>query len=150
MIKTKRPLPRVLYDHGKEVALWVGERIKDVLYEFDKCNALGVLDDKGNVMCGVVYHDYRPECGTMQLSIASSNPMWARRETIIELLSYPFISLKLFKCWIVVPSDNKQSLALTKHIGFKQEALLHNQFGKDRHAHFMKMSRKDFKRIYGR
>ena len=150
MIKTQRPLPRLLYGHSEQVCLWVAERIKDVLYEFDKAQAIGVLDDRGQLMCGVVYHDYRPECGTMQLSIASSNPMWARKETITQLLTYPFIDLKIYKCWITVPSDNTKSLATTKHIGFKQEAILHHQFGKDRHAHCMKMSRKDFKRIYGR
>ena len=146
----KRPLPRLLYGASEQVCLWVAERIKDVLYDFDKAQAIGVLDDRGRLMCGVVYSDYRPECGTMQLSIASSNPMWARKETIIELLTYPFIDLEIYKCWITVPSDNLKSLALTKHIGFKQEAILPHQFGKDRHAHFMKMSRKDFKRIYGR
>jgi len=118
MIKTQRPLPRLLYGHSEQVCLWVAERIKDVLYEFDKAQAIGVLDDRGQLMCGVVY--------------------------------YPFIDLKIYKCWITVPSDNTKSLATTKHIGFKQEAILHHQFGKDRHAHCMKMSRKDFKRIYGR
>ena len=150
MKKTQRPLPRLLYGASEQVCLWVAERIKDVLYEFDKAQSIGVLDDMGRLMCGVVYHDYRPECGTMQLSIASSNPMWARKETITQLLTYPFIDLKIYKCWISVPSDNSKSLALTKHIGFKQEAILRHQYGKDRHAHFMKMSLKDFKRIYGR
>jgi len=116
----------------------------------ESMQGIGVLDDRGQLMCGVVYNDYRPEYGTMQLSIASSNPMWARKETIIQLLAYPFIDLKIYKCWITIASDNLKSLALTKHIGFKQEAILRHQYGKDRHAHFMKMSLKDFKRIYGR
>ena len=150
MIKTQRPLPKLLYGASEQVCLWVAERIKDVLSDFEKAQGIGVLDDTGRLMCGVVYNDYRPEYGTMQLSIASSNPMWARKETIIQLLAYPFIDLKIYKCWITIASDNLKSLSLTKHIGFKQEAILRHQFGKDRHAHFMKMSLKDFKRIYGR
>jgi hypothetical protein len=95
MIKTQRPLPKLLYGASEQVCLWVAERIKDVLYDFEKAQAIGVLDDTGRLMCGVVYSDYRPECGTMQLSIASSNPMWARKEIITQLLAYPFIDLNM-------------------------------------------------------
>ena len=149
---TQRPLPELLYDRDKEVADWVAERIPDVAEaynNFGDCKAIGVLSDRRRIICGVVFHDYAPIAETMQLSIAASNPMWARKETIKRLLSYPFEQLNIFKCWIAIPHDNLMSLRMTDHIGFKHEAIMRHQFGKGRHAVLKRMFKPNYEELYG-
>ena len=150
--KTTRPLPELLYDRDKQVADWVAERIPDVAEaynNFGNCKAIGVLSDRRRIICGVVFHDYAPIAETMQLSVAASNPMWARKETIKQLLSYPFEQLNLFKCWIAIAHDNLMSLRTSDHIGFKHEAIMRNQFGKDRHAILKRMFKPNYEELYG-
>lgn len=149
MTKTKRPLPQLLFGKDYEVALWVAEIIPDVAHCFNEnSKAIGVVSDN-RLIAGVVYSDYQEKHSTMQLSIASISPMWARKETIRALLSYPFEQLKVHKCWIATASDNEKSLRVTDHIGFKREATLAHQFGKGRHAIISRMFKPSFIGIYG-
>jgi RimJ/RimL family protein N-acetyltransferase len=149
LTKTKRPLPVLLFGKDREVALWVAERVPDIVNCFnEKSRAIGVVS--GNrLIAGVVYSDYHEKQSTMQLSIASSSPMWARTETIRALLSYPFKQLGIFKCWIATPDSNEKSLRLTDHIGFKREATLAHHFGQGKHAIISRMFKPSFVGIYG-
>ena len=147
-----REYPELLYNHDIEVKNWVAAKIPDLAlssYGFQNGTAIGVESKSAGLMAGVVYHEWIKEHGTIQLSIASVNAMWARPEIIKLLLSYPFHKLGVHKAWIVIDSTNINSLRLTKSIGFKFEALLHNQFGKNKDAVFKRMYRTDFERIYG-
>ena len=138
----------LVYGKSKEVAKWVGERIPFISGGFGLCEAIGVLSkDSGNIIAGVVYHDYYPEYKNIQLSIASSNPMWARMGNIISLLEYPFEQLGVYKCGILTPIDNKKSLRFTKHLGFTVEAILDHQFGQGCHAVASRMLLPEFKKI---
>jgi RimJ/RimL family protein N-acetyltransferase len=140
----------LLYEQDEIVAAWVSERIPDVReHGFTEGAAIGVLSQDGKrLIAGVVYTDYQPECGTIQLHIASDGPMWARRSTIRELLAYPFYQLDIFKCWVLIPSDNEKSLKATKHIGFEVDGELEHHFGKNRHGIIKKMFKPDFERLY--
>ena len=101
------------------------------------------------MLAGVVYHDYQPEYGTIQLSMAAVNPMWARRENLRALLSYPFNQLGVFKAWIATASDNAHGLKTFEHIGFKREATLAHHFGMKRHAVICRMLRTEYDRLFG-
>lgn len=136
-----------LTGRNEDVAAWVAERIPDCHYGFKDCTAIGVVSGE-RMIAGVVYHQYQPEFGTIQLHIATESPMWARRETIRQLLAYPFIQLGVFKAWVCMAEDNHKAVETVKHIGFKREATLANQFGKGRHAVISRMYRPDFDRLY--
>lgn len=142
-----KKLPRVFRDDKGFVTAWVAERCPDMVGGFPNGVALGVISDN-KLLAGVVYSDYYRKFGTMQLSIASDNPMWARREVITELLSYPFKQLNIFKCWITVCSDNEKCLKMVKHVGFKQEAVLSHQYGFKRHANILRMYQYEYKQLY--
>lgn len=142
--------PQVLYGYSDEVAKWVADRIPHVGEDgFDKPKALGVLSADGTrVLAGIVYHDYQPKFGTIQLSFAAESPMWARKDVIAELLAYPFRQLGLYKVWTATPADNEAALKVNYHIGFKREAILAHQFGRKRHAVINRLLEPDYKRIY--
>ena len=97
----------------------------------------------------MVYHDYQPDFGTIQASMAAATPMWARREIVAGLLGYPFLQLGCFKVWTATPIDNDAALKINRHVGFRQEAVLAHQFGRKRHAVIMRLTQPDFRRIYG-
>lgn len=68
---------------------WVAERIPHCTRGFGECQAVGVLRG-GNVIAGVVYHNWSPEFGTIELSAAADDRRWLTRPVIHEVLAYPF------------------------------------------------------------
>lgn len=134
--------------HDEAVARWVADRIETVGSKgFGPCAAIGIATD--HLVAGMVYHDYQPDFGTVQLSMAATSPVWARRENIVALLDYPFNQLDCFKVWTLTPIDNERALKVNRHVGFTQEAVLAHQFGRKRHGIVMRMLRPDFTRLYG-
>ena len=132
--------------HTDKVATWVADKIPHVT-DFGPCEALGILRDE-YIIAGVVYHDYQPNFGTIQLSMAAVSPMWARREIIAQLLQYPFEQLGCYKVWTATPLDGKMALRVNEKIGFKREAVLAHGFGKGRHCVLMRFLEPDYNRLY--
>lgn len=138
----------LLYGHSQAVADWVTAQVPYVS-SFGDCQAIGVLSKEGALIAGVVYSDYQPDYGTIQLSIAAISPMWARRENISGLLAYPFDQLGIFKAWTSARADNAKAIRSTQHIGFRREAILAHHYGKGLHAHVFRMLEPDYRRLYG-
>jgi len=138
----------LVFNRDAEIAEWVAWRIPHVRgMSFGPCTAIGVASG-GNLIAGVVYHDWCPQFSTVQISIAASSPLWARRETIYALLHYPFRQAGAFKAWCAIPIDQKRTLKANSHIGFKREGVLAHHFGRGRHAVITRMLDPDFKRQY--
>ena len=138
----------LLLGHSSAVARWVGERIP---YggDFGPCQAVGVLSrDEGRLLAGVVYHEYQPDFRSVQLSIASDSPMWARRSNIAGLLSIPFLQMNCYRAWLATPIDNTRALKVNEHIGFTREAVCHSAFGEGRHGVLMRMLRPEFDKLF--
>lgn len=136
---------RVLYGHDAEISKWVADKIQHVT-EFGPCAALGVASGD-RFYAGIVFHDYQPECKTIQLSMAAESPRWASRKIIKELLAYPFLQLGVQKVWTATPHTNERAIKFNKGIGFKQEAVLARHFG-DRHAVICRMFKRDYERLF--
>jgi hypothetical protein len=136
-----------------EVAAWVAQRIPFVgnigfgTSQFD-VTCVGIVDAKDNPICGVVWHDYQPQFGTVAFSIAADSPRWATRNTIRELLAFPFNELNVNKVWTATPSTNQRALRVVQGVGFKKEGTLAEHFGKYGHAIISRMFRKNFVRLY--
>lgn len=139
----------LLFGFDNEIAEWVRERIDFIgPVDFGPCAAIGVMSDAGELIAGVVYHDYQPHFSTIQLSMAAENPMWAKRENLRALLSYPFNQLEVNKAWIATPLRSERALRTFYKIGFKKEAVLADHFGPKNHCVMARMLAKDFKRLY--
>lgn len=138
----------LIYGHDAAIAEWVAERTD--IREFGPCVAIGVSDRwNTRLLAGVVYNCFFPEYGTMQVTIAADSPMWARRDNIKELLSYPFLQAGAYKLWAATPVDNKAALDVNSHLGFTREAVLAHHFGKNRHAVISRLLKPAFDRLYG-
>lgn len=128
------------------IAAWVKSKIPHVS-DFGVCQAIGIVNN-GLLLAGVVYHDYQPAYGSIQLSMAAANPRWAKREIIAGLLNYPFEQLDCYRVFTLTPIHNTMALRVNEHIGFKREAVCHSGFGKGKHAVVMRMLKPDYVKLY--
>ena len=136
----------LIYDQSEYVAAWVADQIPHA-DDFEPCYAIGVVVGE-SLVAGVVFNNYQPKYGTIELSMAAVSPRWAKRETIKELLEYPFSHLGCYKVYTVTPIDNEKALKVNAHIGFKKEAVLASHFGEKRHAVIMRMLLPDYDRLF--
>ena len=141
-------MPRLIYGHDAQIAAWVAARIPHVGEAgFGLCRAIGVASDS-RMLAGVVFHDWQPGYGTMQLSFAAESPMWARPQIVRAILAYPF-SIGVFKLWTATPHDHAAALKVNERLGFKREGVLAHHFGSGRHAVVRRMLRPTYERLYG-
>jgi RimJ/RimL family protein N-acetyltransferase len=123
------------------MAGWVAERIPHMHGGgFGPCVAGGVVRD-GVLVAGVVFHDYHPQYGTMQVSIAADHPRWASRPVLRAMFDYPFRQLGVDLLWAAMPADLPNVHAFNRRLGFKKEAVLRRRYGGKRHAVIASMTR---------
>jgi RimJ/RimL family protein N-acetyltransferase len=137
-----------LTDH---LTAWAAARIPHVgAAGFGPCWAAGVV--RGNVLAAVViYHDWQPEAGTVQVSVAADTPRWASREVLAALLGLAFnggLGSPIRKVWSAIASPNERALRFNAGIGFTREAVLRHHFAPRVHAIIASMMHSEFRRIY--
>jgi len=137
----------LVYGEDAYVAVWVASKLEHV-DEFDQCTAIGITSGE-ELIAGCVYTRHQKKFRTVEMSIASTSPMWAKKENIAGLLKYPFEQLDVFKAYAVIMQSNEKALKTIAHIGFRREAILAHQFGKKQHAVVLRMLRPDYDRLYG-
>jgi hypothetical protein len=139
-------VPELVFGHDAEVAAWVIERIPHVT-DLGLCAAIGVVTRSG-LIAGVVYHDFQPACGNVQISMAATSPLWARRSVIAGLLSYPFRQLGCWSVHALVLNGSTHALKTFEHVGFSRKTVIPHAFGKRKHAVFCQMTEPQFTRRY--
>lgn len=129
------------------IAHWVANQL-DTVDSFGECTAIGIATET-KIIAGCVYHNYRPKYGSIEMSIASMSPMWAKKENVRFLLSYPFEQLDCYRVYACIELENERAKKTVGHIGFTQEAICHSLFGKGNHGAIYRMLRPDFIKLYG-
>jgi hypothetical protein len=94
--------------------------------------AIGVLDGDGKLIAGIVYHNWDPDAGIIEISGAAvPRKQWLTRETIKRMYSYPF---HVCDCQMVVqrtPADDGRLLGMLAAYGYELTPLP-RMFGRDR------------------
>lgn len=76
----------------KNLAPWAAARIERCERGFGPCQALGVA--KGDELIAVVvFHNWQPEAGVVEVSAAADTPRWYSRKLIKAALGYAFDEL---------------------------------------------------------
>jgi RimJ/RimL family protein N-acetyltransferase len=128
------PDNKLIFGFDEKIAAWVARQIPHVAEAgFGPCKAVGIAVN-GNPVAGVVYHDYQPQHRTVQISMVSLSPFWAKWNTIRALLAIPFEQYGVYKVWTCIPADNERAIRFNRGIGMKSEATLRHQFGPKRAA----------------
>lgn len=132
---------------------WTVSKIPHVDNErgFGPARAVGVATGHGpedKLYAVVVFHDYQPECRTVQMSVAAKNPRWATRGLFKRIYDIPFLEFGVNKVWSAIPHTSERVVKFCKITGMKQEATLVDHFGPGVHAVICRMTRREFERRY--
>ena len=119
-----------------------GQSIRDGKYA-----GLGVLNEAGELVAGVIFNEYWPTFGTMQVHLAADTPKWATRSVIKEILGYAFKEAGVNKVWGATPHTLERVLRFNHGIGFTREGILSHHYGAQ-HAVITRMFAKDYKKFY--
>jgi len=57
--------------------------------------SIGIVDDGGNILGAVLYHDFVGE--NIQMSIATVDKNWCNRRNLHTFFAYPFLRLKVLR-----------------------------------------------------
>lgn len=71
------------------VAAWVAARIPGCERGFGPNKAMGVAHD-GQLVAGLVFHNWNPESGVIECSAAADDARWATRSVLKAATSYAF------------------------------------------------------------
>jgi RimJ/RimL family protein N-acetyltransferase len=124
---------RLRYGDDVLVAYWVAARIPHMESgaDFGPCKAIGVENSRGELIGGVVYHNYMPVVGNIELSFAADTAKWLTRPIICGLLSYPFDQLQCQRVTGVTPRRATSARRFLDQFGFKREGCVRRGFGTD-------------------
>lgn len=98
------------------VSAWVASRINGCERGFGPCSALSV----GSPIIGaVVFHNYSPETGVMEMSAAAESPRWLSRPVLRAMHSYMFNDAGCQMAVMRVSEHNTRMLRIAKAFGYE-------------------------------
>lgn len=110
---------RLLYNCDFEVASFVDRLTPEPGRGFGPCSTIGVVDDSDALVGGMVYHNYEPSSGVIEMSGASTTPRWLARHVLREIFDYPLRRLGCQMVVMRVDPSNGSLHRILKSIGFE-------------------------------
>lgn len=123
-----------VYGHDKAIADFVAQMIPHCRYGFGNCKTIGVIDAAGRTIAGIVFHNWNPQFGLIEITAAAlPRSRWFMRETIRRMYGYPFdiAQAQMILHW--VRADNTPLLRQLAAIGCTR-TLVPRMFGRDMDA----------------
>lgn len=77
---------------------------------FGPCTTMGVVKD-GELIAGIIYHNWSPETGVIEISGAATDSRWLTRETLNSMFRYPFDGIG---CQMVVARHSEHNKRLRR------------------------------------
>lgn len=100
-----------VYGKDKEIAAWVLQRISATDGDFGPgIKAIGMIDEQGRFLAGVVYHHWDPAAGTISMAAAAVSSRWLSRRVLQRVFDYPFDECGCQMLMIRLPDDREQLL----------------------------------------
>jgi hypothetical protein len=85
---------------------------------FGNCRTIGVIEN-GTLIAGLVYHNFDPEAGTIEISAAAlPGKPWMSRETIKRMFQYPFLGCHCQMIINRVDADDERQLFQLARYGY--------------------------------
>ena len=105
---------RYVYDHHDVVADFVSAMIPHVGGRSfgPGARAIGVIDEDGKLIAGLVHANYDPLSATIEINGAAVDKRWLTRGTIARMYQYPFVTCGCQMVWQRTPADNEELLGM--------------------------------------
>jgi RimJ/RimL family protein N-acetyltransferase len=82
------------------------------------CQAMAIIDGD-DLIAGVLFHNWDPEAGIIELTSASIDKRWITRPVLKAMFEYPFIECKCQVVVLRVSDDNQPMHRIAKAYGFE-------------------------------
>ena len=110
----------LIANRDKLVAEWVAARIPIFEFGSSPYTALGIANEAGVLLAGVVYQNYTKVDIHMHVA-ALPGRRWMSRHFLGECFRYPFEQLKCRRVTGLVPAKNAVAAKFDEHLGFTWE-----------------------------
>lgn len=107
----------LLYGEDRAVAAFVAALMPHGGAFGDNSRAIGVVH-KNKLIGGLVYHDWNPQAGVIEISGAATSPRWLSRKNIHFMLAYPFEDCGCQMVVMRTSEHNKRVQKVITGIGF--------------------------------
>lgn len=121
---------RLLVGYDADVAAYVASRIPGC-DGFGPMAAIGVVDKNNLLVAGVVFSDYQPQYGNIQVSFASDRADWLTPGLVRAIMHYPFYQLGCNRITTLTPKRNRRARQFLSKFGFRHEGTIRKGFGAD-------------------
>ncbi len=102
---------------NQAIAEFVATHIAGCARGFADFTTMGV-EEKGALVAGVVFHNYAPEAGVIELSAASTSKRWLTRPVLNGMFGYPFREIGCQMVVLRVSERNAGMIAIAERFGF--------------------------------
>jgi RimJ/RimL family protein N-acetyltransferase len=106
-----------VWDHPQEVADFVSIGLWGVPGRFSNYQGLGFATETSGIIAGVVYHNFDPCSGAIELSAFSSRRDWLNRSRLRAVFAYPFEQLRVRICVARISEHNTRTLRIWRAFG---------------------------------
>ena len=133
-----------VYGYDEIVADFVAQLIPHCHRGFGpNIKAVGVVSE-GNLIAGLVYHNWEPEAGVIEISAAAlPGQNWLTRETIKRMYQYPFLQLGCQMVVQRVPADDQRQLYMLSRYNYSFIPFP-RLFGRDRDGVICRLTYEDW------
>lgn len=108
----------LLYGHSATVARFVSSLIPECRDRGQEAmTAIGVLDDHNRLIGGVIFHDWQPERGTIEVSGAAVTPRWMTRRLLTAVGQYVFDQMECQALVTRLSADNERLASIWERVG---------------------------------
>lgn len=119
MIWTTYFSERLSPDCNKLVADFVSKGVWDELGQLEKYCALAIIHNE-KLIAGVVYHNYHPDNGIVEMSAYSDSKRWLTKKTIRDIFDLPFNKLNCQMVVMRVSEFNDDMIGIARRFGFSE------------------------------
>jgi RimJ/RimL family protein N-acetyltransferase len=99
------------------IAGFVAAHIDGCERGFADFTTLGVTEE-GRLVAGVVYHNYSPEAGVIELSAAATSKRWLTRPVLKAMFDYAFDEIGCQLAVLRVSEENAGMVGIARRFGF--------------------------------
>ena len=85
---------------------------------FGRRKTIGVIDEEGRLIAGLIYFNYDPNAASIEYGGASIDPRWLSRTTIRRMFEYPFVECGCQILITRVRAENERLLSQLARLNF--------------------------------
>ena len=119
-----------VYDHDEEIARFIGQLAPPAGGGFGRHKTIGVIDMEGRLIAGLVYFNYDPNAGVIEMGAAAITPRWFNRLTYRRMFEYPFITCGCQMVFTRVRAADERLLSQFARMNFNL-TLIPRMYGRD-------------------